>query len=461
MKELLAGAARVSIDPTPEMYPMPTGFGIVDAKYDSCFCRAIALKSGDAQALLITFELSDMPTVERLVEQIAEKTGVPQDSILITWTHNHTSPRDFQTTNYGRKPDAPEVAAKRQQYKAIELNAALEAAGQAVRSLRPAKVGFGTIDSYVNVNRDYKTLFGYWVEAPNYAGYSDKTLSVLKIVDAADDSLIAVLMNHGTHSTCAMEQQDTDGKTKSSGNFSGIACKFVEQRYGGSTVAMWTAGAAGNQDPILSHGLQYEYPDGFTSTLDYPPGTGYMQMEFLGRRHGADAVKCIEQIDTYQRELSISHAKTSLMLPAQKRRKTPDGKWINPRMGSRGPRDEEQNPYGQPPAIPDMDAICEPDPEHPVEMKVHLVRVGNIALLYTNGELYAELGSALKALSPFDRTVVVTYSVAPSTSYIVDRSSVHHRVFQAFGAVAPGQSDEIILQGAKKLFEQAEKEAKQ
>ena len=122
-------------------------------------------------------------------------------------------------------------------------------------------------------------------------------------------------------------------------------------------------------------------------------------------------------------------------------------------MGGRWPRDEARFPYGHPPAVPDLDAIVEPDPEHPVKMRIHLLQLGDIALFYTNGELFAELGSAIKKLSPVKHTVVVTYSVAPSTSYIVDSSSAHHKVFQAFGAVAPGKSDGIILNGAKEVFD--------
>lgn len=456
MPELFAGAGRCPIDPTRDMYPMPTRFDITEDLYDSCYCRAIAIKSGDTKLLMLIFELSDYPTVPELLNKVAEATGFPKENILLSYTHNHTSPCDEANLAYGRAPDSDEAAQKREKYKVIELEASLQAAKQAVAAMRPAKCGFGTIDSYVNVNRDYETMHGFWVEAPNYAGYSDKTLSIVKFI-AEDGKLIAALLNHGTHSTCALHQKDFDQKTKTSGNFSGIACKFVEKHFGDDAVVAWTSGAAGNQDPLMSHGFQYEYPDGYTTTVPYPDGMDYMQMEFLGRRHGADAVKCIHSIKEYTDEFSICNLHKTAMLPRQKRVAPKDGKFINPRMGGNGLRDEEKFAYGQVPEVPNLDSIVTLDEGNPVEMHIHLVVLGDTALILTNGELYAELGRAIKDVSPYKNTVVLTYSIAASTSYIVDKSSVHHKVFQAFGPVAPGKSDDVIIDTVNELFKDAMK----
>lgn len=451
MCNFFVGAGRCEMNPERDMYPMPTGFGMAEDIYDSCHCRAIAMKTNGTSFLMLVFELSDFPTVPGLISSVSEKTGISPENILISYTHNHTSPCDKANLKYGRKPDDEVTALKRERYKTIELNAALTAAKQAIDSMRPAKCGFGTVPSYVNVNRDYRTMHGYWVEAPNLEGFSDKTLSVVKFVDE-DDKLIAVLMNHGTHNTCAMNQRDTDHKTKLSGNFSGVACRFVEAHYGEKVVAAWTAGAAGNQDPLMSHGLQYEYPDGYTSAVPYPDGVGFMQMEFLGRRHGADAVKCIDAIAAYMDNPGLKHLCRIIELPGQKRVKTNDGKFINPRMGGNGLRDEEKFPYGVVPEIPNLDAIVAPAPESPVLMHIHLLVIGECALVLTNGELYSELGYAIKEASPFRNTVVLTYSTAQSTDYIVDKNSVHHKVFQAFGPVAPGKSDDLILETVKCMF---------
>ena len=50
----------------------------------------------------------------------------------------------------------------------------------AIASLRPARYGFGTGESYINTNRDQLFEDGFWMQGQNYAGFSDKTLAVMK-----------------------------------------------------------------------------------------------------------------------------------------------------------------------------------------------------------------------------------------------------------------------------------------
>ena len=108
---------------------------------------------------------------------------------------------------------------------------------------------------------------------------------------------------------------------------------------------------------------------------------------------------------------------------------------------------------------PDMSAFRERDFDHRTKTSGNFpgiacrVTLGNIALIFTNGEMYARLGSAVKAASPLDHTVVIAYWTAPSTDYIPDESSVDEKTFQALGPVIPGKSDGLILGAERKLFE--------
>ena len=451
MKELFVGAGRALLDPPKDMYPMPTRFCIADDIYDSCYLRVIAIKSGQEQLLMLIYELSDYPTVENLTDEIVKASGFPKDSIMITFTHNHTSPCDEANLHFSGGDESEEISLKREKFKEIELEATINAVKQAVGSMRRAKAGFGTIDSFVNVNRDYETFGGYWIEAPNHAGFSDKTLSVVKFVDD-NDKLIAAFLNHGTHSTCAFLQNDADGKNKTSGNFSGIACKFAEKYYGDDAVIAWAAGAAGNQNPIMSHGLLYEYEDGYATMVPVPDGVGYMQMESVGRTHGADAIKCISSIESYNSDISIKKISKTVSLPTQKRVALPGGKKVNVRMGGEGMRDWDKVPYGQAPRVPDVTNLLEPDPENPKAMQLKLIVLGDVALVFTNGELYSELGSLIKEVSPAKNTVVTTYSIEKSTGYILDKTAVGSKVFQAFSSVVPGAADDILKDAIAEMF---------
>lgn len=453
MANLRVGAAKVCINPTPDMYPFPVrkcDWG-VDAfspaeVYDDMNCRAIAIDNGNKTILLLTYELGSVPDCPDLAQQISDLTGVCADDIMIIATHNHTCARPVKFMGKYMPGVTQEQMDFERKNTQIQVDSGLEACKKAMETLRPARYGYGEVMSYVNTNRDTETPFGYWVEARNLAGYSDKTLAIVKFVDM-DGKLIAALLNHGTHATCAYLMKDADGKAKTSGNFNGIACKFVEEHYGNGAVAMWTSGAAGNQNPLLSHGMQYEYPDGYSTNVNYPDGVGFMQMELMGRTHGADAVKGLDSITKYSENLPISHLKKCVMLPTQKEKGNDSGKPPIYRAGYQGIRTGSEAP--ELPKLP----VMEDDPEHPAQLKMQLLMLGDIAVLMANAELYAQIGRDMKAASPYRKTFVVTHSDV-SIGYVLDKSSADEKVFQAFSPVKPGGADELILGCEEALFDE-------
>lgn len=448
-QNLKVGAARENIDVPASWYPMPTHFSPVQALYDSCYVRAIAMESGTAKTLMLVYELSDYPSIEHFEDKIAQATGFPKEDIIVTVTHNHTSLSD--TDNPWRPSSDPAEKRKKEGYKKIELNQGIKCAKEAIARMRPAKVGYGTIDSYVNVNRDYKTRNGYWIEAPNYQGYSPKTLSIVKFVDNRD-SLICALLNYGCHNTSAFELPDFDGKVKTSGNMSGIACKLAEKHYGANVVVVWTPAAGGDQNPLISHGIWYEDADGFITEKQMPNGVPYLFMESLGRTHGSDAIKGIDAIRNYE-DAQLGNASLSVGLPAQKKKER-----VEPRMAWKGDRDYKEVPYGKVPPAPDFTQYYVDDPEHPVHCDMHLLTIGNISIIFTNAELYSRLGTEIKEESPFTNKFVVCYSLSPSTSYVIDKACIDHKVFQAYDRVRPGKSDDILLSAANTLYSRLKKQ---
>ncbi len=457
MAKLKVGAAKVNIDPTPDMYPIPgrrTDFGLppmqYEAKYDDCNVRAIAVDNGKMTILFMAFEGGSAQRDVTYPAQIGEAVGIPAENVFIVQTHNHTSPGTGSPGQEGAVSD--EIAAWNARYDKIVYEAGVAAAKQAMDSRRPAKWGYGESQSYTNVNRNLKTLGGYWTEARNLGGFSDHTLSILKFVDM-DDKLIAAFMNHPTHATCCYMLKDHDHKAKTSGNFTGIASTFVETKYDGS-VALWSSGAAGDQNPVLSHGLQYEWPDGYTSQIQYPDGVGYMQMEYMGRYHGADCVKGIEAIKADCDELDIKHVKESVWLKARQQ-KVYDMSFIpRARGGGQGPRPEEY-PYG---TLPPLNMGPEMIPADPKELILDTLVLGDVALIFMNCELFNKLGEEVKDASPLKNTVIVTHHTGPRVGYIFDADSADIKVPMAYSGIVPGVNDEAVIEGTKAVFKKLNKD---
>lgn len=439
MKQCLAGAARLCIDPPLEAYPFPTNFCLCQEKYDPCHVRALAVGNGTQTVLFVVYEMSDIPSVSGLEQALAQAAGVDPENVILAVTHNHSAPNDRCKVG-----DYPE---KFRLFKQILLEAGVEAARRAAVSMRPVRCGYGKIESYVNVNRDLKTAFGFWVEGPNYAGYSDHNLYMLKFEDM-QGKLIAALMNFGAHAVCAFAQPDQDGKIKTSGNFPGIACRFVEEAFGGDAVAIWTSGAAGNQDPILFDYTWQEFPDGYVTKIMEPDGSGYRHMEALGRKQGADAVACLRAIQPTETEMPIAFEKSVVSFPARRRAAGIQVKPFGFRMGGEGERTDFS-----PPAMPELPRM-EPDPGRTVDYVLNVLRLGNVAVILTSGELYAEIARDMMAAAPVENCFVITH-IPGGGGYTLDKGSVDHKTFQAFGSIEPGSTDDVLAAKTAELVRRA------
>jgi hypothetical protein len=443
MSKLLVGAGKAAITPTKDLFPFPGWEGAnYEDIHDDYYVRVIMIDNGEKKAAIAVYELGGPPDSDETRNLIHEISGVKQENILIAATHNHSA------IMLGMRPMGPdkELAKKAEAVKKIIMKGTEAAVKQALSTMRPAKYGYGTAASYINSNRDKLFEDGFWMQERNLEGFSDKTLAVLKFVDE-DGKLIAALLNHGTHATSVFVTRDADGKVKVSGNFNGVACKYAEERFGNGAVVAWTSGAAGNQNPVLNGGRRYE-PDGYAVMNDLPDGAAYILMEHTGQVHAVDAIRAIKEITRLSDNMPIKFLYKSTFLPAQKPPAGVDMGYnrllVDNILSRRGIQGRPEKKL----------AVMEDDPENPVELKMQLALFGDIAFVGVPAEIYAEIGRDMKEASPYKKTVIVTHS-DKSVGYILDKTAKDKKVFQSFGRVKPGCSDELIVENMLDLFEKA------
>jgi hypothetical protein len=213
------GAARIDITPSPSELPK-NSVGVLDRLY----ARAIVLDSGTSTAALITIDAGGVPTPlwEAVTRQVGSELKIPVANVLLTATHTHSA----------GGPRGPDYVQK-----------IVESVRMASQRLTPARLGYGTGVSYINVNRqivDPKT--GRWWEGPNYDGPSDKTVAVLKFETVAGEP-IAVYYNYAC-TRCSRAARSGERR------HSGAASRYVEESFDDRIVAAWSSGAAGDQNPI-------------------------------------------------------------------------------------------------------------------------------------------------------------------------------------------------------------------
>jgi len=280
---LQAGAAKVDITPAANAALPLSGYASrkegFKGIHDHIFTRAIVLSDGARTAAIVSWELIGVPDAiwEVTSQRIAKETGIPAEYLVLAAVHDHAAPAPFGM--YGN--DSPKSAAYTKQVE----DATVEAIRKAKENLQPARIGMGTGRAYVNINRrEYSAEDGWWL-GYNDAGPSDKTVTVIRF-DALSGKPIALLINYAVHAVVM-----GDENYQISGDLAGATSRYVENYYRGKAedaprddagraiqpraaeatdkvVALWTSGAAGDQNPIsLARGEDFRMVDALGQIL--------------------------------------------------------------------------------------------------------------------------------------------------------------------------------------------------
>ena len=421
---LLAGAAKVDV--TPAERDLPQSFeGILDHLYS----RAIALESGRARAALITLDIGGISDElwRAVTDALESELGIPADNVLLTATHTHSAP--FQP-----RADMAELI--------------VESVRRAQQSAGPARVGYGTGVSYINVNRnliDPETR--RWWEGANYDGPSDKTVSVVAL-ERADGGPIAVYYNYAMHAV-TVGQLDLI-----SADVPGTASKYIEDSLDGDIVALWSSGAAGDQNPLY---YQQTYDLRDIRTAEYasrgidisnamPPGGQGLDksdptvIKLMGQQKqmivsmgqflGEEVLRVMRNMDRTDSvaELRGSHA----IVACPGRERTDSG-----RAGFAGQyRDAD-----------------------PIDIRLGLLMIGDIAIGTVNAEVFNLIAQRLKRESPYAHTMITTLTNGRAPSgYIPNDAAYGMYTFEVVSSrLKPGCAEDAIVDGILDLMDAGER----
>src|SRR5580700_6246119 len=276
MGPLRAGAAKVDISPTKDMFP----FHGIGGVHDPLYARALVLDNGSSKVALIAVDTATNPNPDDLVKAVTAELGIPAGNLSLSATHDHNTPNG----PWGRGGPAWDPAP----YNAILKNGVLEAARQANAKLQPARIGYGTGKAYINTNRDEKIgdayHMGYAPEGP-----TDKTVTVISITTSSGAPL-AVWSNYPVHGVVMFLSKTRDGQGEITGDIGGATAAYVEDRIKGAT-AVWTPGAAGDQNPLFMSTYNQDSPD-----VHDEKEAGWAILDVLSRRLGEEVVRVTKSI---------------------------------------------------------------------------------------------------------------------------------------------------------------------
>ena len=439
--KLRVGAARVDITPSSDPADPPSGkYG-----HEKLYLRAIVLDNGTARAALIGADQGGLSEGIWQVasKQIAAALNCPVENILMSATHTHSGwgPGGFPGMR-GLIPDPnaplPPIVGQ-----------ILDTVRQAKAKLQPARFGFGTGNSFLNVNRDAVDPESHlWTQAPDLEGPSDKTVAVVEFL-APNGEPIALYMDYAMHPVNGFLAGIT------SADFAGAASRYVEQAFDDKMVAVFAQGASGDQNPLyLRAGTNAMASRGGVPITGYvmtrepieaPIRDGKVKagpldpkvrdvlervMDSEGVLLGEEVIRVATNIKRLEGSPNIVAEQKTVACPGRKRTDTA-------REGTPGTYEEGD----------------------PVNIRLGVLRIGNIALTSVDAEVYSPIAQRLKRESPMANTVMVTLANGMANSgYIPNDTAFGALTFQVLGSrLKPGCAETAIVSGLLDLISTSQK----
>ena len=443
---LRVGAARVDITPPADPANPPSG----KYAHERLFVRAIVLDNGSTRAALIGADQGMLfeNVWETASKQIAAELDCPIENIVMSPTHSHSawgpSPPPFPPRGQTGPPGAERGSASNQQPPPIVAQI-VDLVRQAKARLKPARVGYGTGFSYLNVNRDaIDPETRRWTQAPNLDGPSDKTVAVLKF-EAPTGEPIAVYWTYAMHPVNGFLAGFT------SADFPGAACRYIEEAYDDQVVAVFAQGASGDQNPLylragtnamaarsgvkitgnVMNREKIEAPirDGKVAAGPLDPQIRDVLervMESEGVLLGEEVIRVMTDITRTDATPRMSAGQTLITCPGRRRLHTV-------REGTPGTYEDDE----------------------PVNIRLGVLRIGNVALTTVNAEIYSAIAQRLKEQSPVANTFMVTVANGLANSgYVPNDAAFGAFTFQVLSSrLKPGCAETGIVNGFLDLLE--------
>jgi len=262
-----AGLARAIITPQKSLWMA----GYASRKKPSegtvqeLYAKALALEDyAGKRAVLVTSDLLGLPASvsHNIAERVEKQHHLERDQLLLSSSHTHCGPvigemlRIMYPMNSQQWADV-EAYTSELEDKVVSL------VGTALKSLRPARLGFGHGDAGFAMNRRARTKDEVAIGV-NKDGPVDHDVPVLR-VDDKHGKLRAVVFGYACHNTTARDFLQFNG------DYAGYAQAWLEKRYPGA-VALFIAGCGGDANP-------------------YPRGT----IE-LAQQHGEELAAAVEKV---------------------------------------------------------------------------------------------------------------------------------------------------------------------
>lgn len=429
---LRIGVAEVDITPPPGA-PMAGYYTprIATGSHDPLWVKSIVLESGGTKIAITACDLVSLP--RELSEQaraiVGKKIGLASDHVMITATHDHTTP--VIVTNPSRYNLQGETKRIAEEYTASLPEKIANAILRANATLTPVEMRAGVgKETTLGFNRRYFMKDGSvgWNPGklnPNIvrpAGPVDTGIPVLYFDTPDHQKPVAAYVNFGVH-------QDTTGGLQFSGDYSYTLSRVLKMAKGDDFFTLFTIGAAGN----VNH-LDVSRKD---------PQSGFEEAARIGAVLAGDVLKVIQAAPVVSDPvIQVSDKILEIPVPTYTAAEAAEAERV-------------QATFGKPNAAPFLELVkaarvLELNARHgkPLDAEVQVFTIGDkVAIVGFPGEMFAEFGLQLKEDSPFPVTILAELANGAYV-YIPNRVAYKEGNYEPTAARLPEGSGEALVDSA-------------
>ena len=435
--DLRMGRAAVNITP-PLGMPMGGYYKVRlnTGTHDPLYAKAIVLEEAGVEAALVACDLESIPRsfVDAARRIIQKTTHVPPDHVMISATHTHTGP-EMSHFFLDRLEGPPAQIAR--DYRSALPGKIAEAVREAEADLAPTEVwaGIGR-ESTLCFNRRYLMKDGTigWNPGklnPNIvrpAGPVDPDVSVVYF-NAAPSKPQATFVNYAMH-------LDTTGGTEYSADYPYTLAKLLGEAKDSKMLTVFAIGTAGN----INH----------LDVRSAEPQSSPQEAARIGTILAGEVLKTYPRLTPVNGPLLVRREVIKLPVQELQPGEVEKSQELATRLVREGPEK-----FAFLDLVHAFKVLWVAEFQgKPIDAEVQVIALGNdLAWVGLPGEVFVELGMAIKAASPFRYTIVNELS-GDVIDYVPDRKAFAEGAYEVVNSLcAPGCGEALVDAATRLLIE--------
>lgn len=470
--QLKVGVAETDITPPPG-FPMAGYFHerLCEGVIDPLMARAIVFRSDEQQAAIVVCDLIGITTdFARIVRrEAAEKTGIPYANIAVSATHSHTAP-DYAKSLYGWLVSKdgitdPAVLAgveqnpERLAYIGRLIESTVDAIVQANSAAAPAKLESGWAEQqtpvafnrrFVQKDGSVRTWVGLeYAGTVRSAGPIDPEIPILA-VKSDEGHPRAVFSNFALH-------LDTVGGMKWSADYPFYIQNVIRDSLGTDVISIFGTGCCGDVNHVN------------------PRGTERNKTDMIGRSVGSTIVSALPSLDAIESPvLSVRSAEVRLPLQEATADSVSKSLAVLGDVAAGKPvefldhvtahktlmidqlRHEPRLAAGGNPALARRLTRCLSGVGSELPVDLQVICLGrDLAIVCLPGEVFVELGLAIKRASPCRQTMILELTNCVETYYVPTRAAFAGGGYEPTNSTIAHGGGELLVEETIKLLRAA------